>query len=75
MDTVVVALGPPDAPARARAAAAAGAKVVLVADEAAAEEAGRLAAELQAAELQVAVFIGEEGLPEFLQELFGETSR
>ena len=51
---------------RARSAAASGAKVVVVAGEANAEEAGRLAAELQAA-----VFIGEEGLPEFLSELFG----
>ncbi len=66
MHVLALPAGAPNAGSLARRLAAAGVKVVLLADDASAEEAGRLAAEVHGA-----VFIGEEGLPEYLSELFG----
>ncbi len=75
MHVLIVPLGAPQAAALARrlAAAVPGAAVVLVAhDDATAGEAGRLTAELSPG--RAAVFIGEEGLEEFVQELFSGSS-
>lgn len=73
MHAIVIPVGTPRADALARRLAATGAAIVLVApdnDAPAAEEAGRLAAELGAAGGRAAVFVGEDGLEDFLDELF-----
>lgn len=75
MSVLVIPLGAPDAAeiARRLAAALTGAAIVLVAhDDATAAEAGRLAGELGPG--RAAVFVGEDGLAEFVQELFSRSS-
>ena len=75
MHVLVIPLGAPHAAALARRLAATGAAIVLVAyDDATAQEAGRLAAELGPG--RAAVFVGDQhdGLEDFLQELFSGSS-
>ena len=67
----VIPLGAPSAGDVARRLSGDGFTVVLVADEATAGEAGRLAAELPGPG-RAAVYVGLDGLAESVRELFGE---